>query len=162
MSEQEESLPSTSRPGSPVAPLPDFTSARPYRFTWDASTRKPGPASVSGTSEGRGDYISYRAQHGQFDISSSTLALGAMPNDWSSSKQGLNGTLSKYQVQVCTSTLNRNTYSHFYSRQQSSQASCASKSTRIRTSRTARPAATSTAERLRCVPQSSHARLGTI
>ena len=90
MSDQE-SVPSTSRPGSPVAPLPELSAARPYRFTWDASTRKPGPASVSGTSEGRGDYISYRAPLGQFNISASSLTLGAIPPEWSSTKQGFNG-----------------------------------------------------------------------
>ncbi|KAH8117189.1 Vps54-domain-containing protein [Phellopilus nigrolimitatus] len=89
MSDQQ-SIASTSRPGSPVAPLPDFSSARPYRFAWDAAARKAGPASVSGASEGRGDYFAYRPTLGNFNFSSASLALGAIPPDWSSSRYGFN------------------------------------------------------------------------
>ncbi|THH06493.1 hypothetical protein EW145_g4050 [Phellinidium pouzarii] len=64
--------------------------ARPYRFAWDAATRKPGPASVSGASEGRGDYFAYRPALGNFNLSSSSLALGAIPSDWSAAKYGFN------------------------------------------------------------------------
>jgi hypothetical protein len=63
---------SPSRPASPVGPLPDLPTARPsaYRFNWDPASRRPGPASVSETTEGRGDHFTttpkvdiYGAQH---------------------------------------------------------------------------------------------------
>lgn len=88
---EEQSLASTSRPGSPVGTLPDFSLSKPYRFTWDASARKAGPASVSGTSEGRGDYFAYKPALRNFNFSSTSLALGAVPQDWSSAKYGFNG-----------------------------------------------------------------------
>lgn len=90
MSDQQSEA-STSRPGSPIPPLPEFSNARPYRFAWDAATRRPGPASVSGTSEGRGDYFAYRPALGNFNFSSASLAVGAIPSDWSSAKHGFNG-----------------------------------------------------------------------
>ncbi|KAI5124293.1 hypothetical protein M0805_008901 [Coniferiporia weirii] len=86
----EQSAASTSRPGSPVAPLPDFSGARPYRFAWDAASRRQGPASVSGASEGRGDYFAYRPALGNFNFSSASLALGAIPSEWSSARYGFN------------------------------------------------------------------------
>lgn len=89
MSEQQSET-STSRPGSPVAPLPDFSTARPYRFNWDAASRKQGPPSVSGTSEGRGDYFAYKPTL-NIAFSSSSLGLGSIPQDWSSAKHGFNG-----------------------------------------------------------------------
>ena len=92
MSERDEqSVASTSRPTSPVPPLPDFSNVRPYRFNWDAPTRKPGPASVSGTSEGRGDYFTYKPALGNFNFSTASLAVGAIPSDWSSARYGFNG-----------------------------------------------------------------------
>ncbi|PCH37766.1 Vps54-domain-containing protein [Wolfiporia cocos MD-104 SS10] len=77
-----------SRPASPVGELPSFTNARPYRFTWDPASRKPGPGSVSGTTEGRGDYFADATQFNLYESSSSSLHLGALPSDWSSSKHG--------------------------------------------------------------------------
>lgn len=90
MSDQETT---PSRPGSPLAPLPDFTSARPYRFNWDASNRRPGPGSVA-TSEGRGDYITPNPRLDLFNMSSASLLLGSMPQEWSSSKHGFHGEYS--------------------------------------------------------------------
>ncbi|CDO76445.1 hypothetical protein BN946_scf184781.g22 [Trametes cinnabarina] len=85
---------SPSRPASPVGELPSFTASRAaaaYRFNWDAATRKPGPGSVSETTEGRGDYF---ASHAPYDLlnnrSLATLAPGALPSEWSSSKHGFN------------------------------------------------------------------------
>ncbi|KAL5529345.1 hypothetical protein ACEPAG_5330 [Sanghuangporus baumii] len=86
----QQSVASTSRPGYPIPPLPDFPNARPYRFVWDASARRTGPGSTSGTSEGRGDYFAYRPALGNFNFSSTSLALGAIPSDWSSAKHGFN------------------------------------------------------------------------
>ncbi|EJD05695.1 Vps54-domain-containing protein [Fomitiporia mediterranea MF3/22] len=86
----QQSVASTSRPGSPVPPLPDFSNARPYRFAWDAATRKADPASVSGTTEGRGDYFVYKPSLSNFNFSSTSLAVGAIPSDWSSAKHGFN------------------------------------------------------------------------
>ncbi|OSX65343.1 hypothetical protein POSPLADRAFT_1133849 [Postia placenta MAD-698-R-SB12] len=78
-----------SRPASPVAELPNFSHVRPYRFTWDPSTRKPGPASVSGTTEGRGDYFGDASPYELYNHSSlSSLPLGALPPDWSSARHG--------------------------------------------------------------------------
>ncbi|KII89130.1 hypothetical protein PLICRDRAFT_40765 [Plicaturopsis crispa FD-325 SS-3] len=88
MSEHSSSI---SRPASPVGPLPDLHPARPYRFNWDPSSRRPaGPGSVSETTEGRGgDYFaSQTPAFGAFNTSSTNLAQGALPEDWSSSKHG--------------------------------------------------------------------------
>lgn len=90
----EQSIASTSRPGSPIAQLPEFSSSKPYRFAWDAS-RKPGPSSVSGFSEGRNDYFAYRPALGNLNFSSASLALGAVPQDWSSARLGFNGVLKR-------------------------------------------------------------------
>ncbi|KAJ7510150.1 Vps54-like protein-domain-containing protein [Mycena galericulata] len=72
-----------SRPASPVSPLPP--TARPYRFNWDPAQR--GPESVSGTTEGR-DYFAGPSRLNLFNNSTATLALGALPPQWSSSTHG--------------------------------------------------------------------------
>jgi vacuolar protein sorting-associated protein 54 len=76
---------------APETPLPD--TARPFRFTWDPSAaRRPGPESVSGTTTGgREDYFATRLGELPFNASGATLALGALPADWSSSKHGFHG-----------------------------------------------------------------------
>lgn len=96
MSDQQ-SLASTSRPASPVGQLPDFSTSQPFRFAWDASARKQGPASVSGTTtDGRGDYFAYRPSLGNLNFSTASLALGAIPPEWSSAKHGFNGMFTWY------------------------------------------------------------------
>ncbi|KAJ7219528.1 vacuolar protein sorting-associated protein 54 [Mycena pura] len=80
MSDHSSSDPS--RPTSPASPVP--ATARPYRFTWD-STQK-GPESVSGTTEGR-DYFAGPSRLNLYG-SSTDLALGAVPPQWSSSTHG--------------------------------------------------------------------------
>lgn len=86
---------STSRPASPVNSLPDITSpqARPYRFNWDTTSYRNGPASVSGTSnyEGNADYITSRNQQNIFSMSTFSLTSGALPKGWSSSVNGFHG-----------------------------------------------------------------------
>ncbi|TFK30114.1 Vps54-domain-containing protein [Coprinopsis marcescibilis] len=84
-----------SRPGSPSASVMganDLPTARPYRFVWDPSSRRPGPESVAGTTEGgRGDYITGTAQYplGVLNNPSSlNLELGNLPSEWSSAKHG--------------------------------------------------------------------------
>ncbi|KAK7037969.1 Vps54 domain-containing protein [Favolaschia claudopus] len=74
-----------SRPPSPdqLSPLPP--TAKPYRFNFD-STRQ-GPESVSGTTEGR-DYFAGPSRLNLFNTSSTSLALGALPPQWSSSTHG--------------------------------------------------------------------------
>ncbi|KAH6918384.1 retrograde transporter [Coprinopsis sp. MPI-PUGE-AT-0042] len=85
-----------SRPQSPVASvygMNDLPTSRPYRFVWDPSTRRPGPESVAGTTEGGRDYIT---GHGQYPLgvlnnpSSLNLELGSIPSEWSSAKHGFN------------------------------------------------------------------------
>ncbi|KAI9061503.1 Vps54-domain-containing protein [Trametes sanguinea] len=82
-----------SRPASPVGDLPSFTASRaaPYRFNWDSATRRPGPGSISETTEGKGDYF---ANHAPYDLlnngSVASLPAGALPLEWSSSKHGFN------------------------------------------------------------------------
>ncbi|KXN92270.1 Vacuolar protein sorting-associated protein 54 [Leucoagaricus sp. SymC.cos] len=89
-----ESSSTPSRPTTPAnATATQIPTARPYRFTWDASSRRPGPESVSGTTEGRGgDYFNQPTLTpfplGALNTSTTTLALGALPNEWSSSKHG--------------------------------------------------------------------------
>ena len=93
MSDDGESLPS--RPQTPLSIVPDrLPTARPYRFTWDPSSRRPGPESVSGTTDGRGggDYFSAQPRFALPAASSSaTLLPGALPQDWSSAKHGFHG-----------------------------------------------------------------------
>ncbi|KIM71977.1 hypothetical protein PILCRDRAFT_16564 [Piloderma croceum F 1598] len=87
--------PTTGTPDIPPIPT-DTTPARPYRFTWDPSaSRRQGPSSVSETTEGRGgrgEYhfgVSPRVDLFGVSASSSTqLAQGALPLEWSSSKHG--------------------------------------------------------------------------
>ena len=84
-----------SRPSSPLLDL--LPAARPYRFTWDPTSRRPGPESVSGTTEGRGGGDLFSAQPRlSFLNNSSSLSLqqGALPSEWSSSKHGFHGSLS--------------------------------------------------------------------
>ncbi|EKM82490.1 hypothetical protein AGABI1DRAFT_117956 [Agaricus bisporus var. burnettii JB137-S8] len=74
----------------PVNPVPP---ARPYRFTWDPSTRRPGPESVSGTTEGRGaDYFNQQTPTpfplGALNPSAAVLESSSLPNEWSSSRHG--------------------------------------------------------------------------
>ncbi|KDQ60899.1 hypothetical protein JAAARDRAFT_709192 [Jaapia argillacea MUCL 33604] len=81
-----------SRTGSPIQPPPEPQPApQPFRFNWDSGTRK-GPGSVSETTEGRGgDYFASGATvrlDGLLNASTTSLALGALPPDWSSSKHG--------------------------------------------------------------------------
>ncbi|KAI0039918.1 Vps54-domain-containing protein [Auriscalpium vulgare] len=78
-----------SRPASPVGPLPDIVTARPaaYRFNWDASTRRPGPGSVSEATEGRGDYFAATPRIDIYGASTSS-APSAIPAQWSSAKHG--------------------------------------------------------------------------
>jgi vacuolar protein sorting-associated protein 54 len=85
---------SPSRAQTPVSTLPEHIhTARPYRFNWDPSSRKPGPESVSGTTEGReGDYFSAEPR---LNLNTpTTLPLGALPLEWSSAKHGFHGMLS--------------------------------------------------------------------
>ncbi|KAI0362663.1 Vps54-domain-containing protein [Trametes cingulata] len=83
-----------SRPASPVGELPSFSASRPtaYRFNWDPATRRPGPGSVSETTEGRGgDYLGKDAPYDVYNNGSlASLALGALPPEWSSSRHGFN------------------------------------------------------------------------
>lgn len=84
---------SSSRPASPVGELPQLAnSARPYRFTWDAAQRKPGPRSVvSETTEGRGDYFAGQTSYDPITASGSTSNLASLPPQWSSSVHGFHG-----------------------------------------------------------------------
>ena len=87
---------SPSRPASPVALLPDPPTARPlaYRFNWDPSSRRPGPASVSETTEGRADYFVSTPKVDIYGASSSTTTsqLSIVSSQWSSAKHGFHGT----------------------------------------------------------------------
>ncbi|TFK42347.1 Vps54-like protein-domain-containing protein [Crucibulum laeve] len=83
------SLPS--RPGSPATSVvpEQIHTARPYRFTWDPASRRPGPESVSGTTEGRGvDYFNQKPVLGFLNTSTTNLPLASLPTEWSSSKHG--------------------------------------------------------------------------
>ncbi|KAH8106877.1 Vps54-domain-containing protein [Cristinia sonorae] len=78
----------SSRPASPVGELPNIRNARPFRFNYDAGARK-GPASVSETTEGRGgDYFASNAPIPALNTSETSLALGALPTEWSSTRHG--------------------------------------------------------------------------
>ncbi|KAH9066196.1 Vps54-like protein-domain-containing protein [Lactarius vividus] len=84
---------SPSRPASPIGPLPDLPTARPsaYRFNWDPTLRRPGPASVSETTEGRGDYFTTTPKvdiYGATSSSAANVQLGVVPSQWSSAKHG--------------------------------------------------------------------------
>lgn len=110
MSENSESSPSSSRPETPLAASPEPQTARPYRFNWDPATRRPGPESVSGTTEGRGDYFYAQPRVDFLDNASSTLAVGALPSEWSSSRHGFHGMCIEYYPEHHTLTF----YSYIY------------------------------------------------
>ena len=80
-----------SRATSPVNIPPSTQPTRPYRFTWDPSTYKPGPGSVSEATEGRGDYFATRLRPDLFNAAPTALPLGSLPTAWSSSKHGFYG-----------------------------------------------------------------------
>ena len=87
---------SPSRPASPVGALPDLPTPRPsaYRFNWDPASRRPGPASVSETTEGRGDYFTTTPKVDIYGATSSAANVhpSALPSQWSSAKHGFHGT----------------------------------------------------------------------
>lgn len=81
-----------SRTQSPVAASNDhLPPPRPYRFTWDPASRKPGPESV--TTEGRGgdDFGDSHPPLGLYNHSTASLALASLPTEWSSSRTGFHG-----------------------------------------------------------------------
>ncbi|KAG1756409.1 Vps54-like protein-domain-containing protein [Suillus paluster] len=83
---------SPSRPASPVGALPEIPhTARPFRLNWDTASRARGPGSVSETTEGRGgDYFATPFRLELPNLSTANIALGALPQEWSSSTQGFN------------------------------------------------------------------------
>lgn len=95
-----------SRVASPVnhAAQDQLPIARPYRFTWDPASRRPGPESVSGTTEGRGGDDFGAAPHPFTFLNPSTtsLALGTLPSEWSSSRTGFHG--SYFDIELVVST----------------------------------------------------------
>ncbi|KAI0086385.1 Vps54-like protein-domain-containing protein [Irpex rosettiformis] len=79
----------SSRPASPVGDLPQvLNAARPYRFTWDVAQKKPGPGSISETTEGRDDYFAGQASYDVLAGSTANLPLGSFLPEWSSSVHG--------------------------------------------------------------------------
>lgn len=83
---------SPSRPATPVPALPEIPQvARPFRLNWDTSSRVRGSGSVSETTEGRGgDYFATPFRLELPNLSTTNIALGALPQEWSSSTQGFN------------------------------------------------------------------------
>ena len=117
-----------SRVASPVSLTPDqLPTARPYRFTWDPASRRPGPESVSGTTEGKGGDDFAAAPHplGFLNHSTTSLALGSLPTDWSSSRTGFHGSYLCLYLSRFILTLN---YSYIHCSEQSPQTSGSAKS----------------------------------
>ena len=82
----------SSRPATPVGPLPDIPNSRPaYRFNWDHASRRPGPASISETTEGRGDYFDATPKVDIYGASTTNLVSTNVSSEWSSSKHGFHG-----------------------------------------------------------------------
>ena len=80
-----------SRPQSPVvAPNDHLPPPRPYRFTWDPASRRPGPESISGTTEGRGA-DDFGGTQSHFGLFTNNLAPASIPTEWSSSRTGFHG-----------------------------------------------------------------------
>lgn len=76
----------SSLPTSPVTAVPDSPNKRTRKLAWDNLQRR-GPASVvSETTEGNGDC--FGPANLPFSFSSASLALSAVPQEWSSSKHG--------------------------------------------------------------------------
>lgn len=121
---------SPSRPASPVGALPDLPTARPfaYRFNWDPTSRRPGPGSVSETTEGRGDHFSTTPKVDIYGASSSTasLQLSTVPSQWSSAKHGFHGMWHQLRPR-CDWNLALTPCSHFHRRQQPPQEICTTK-----------------------------------
>ena len=79
----------SSLPTSPLTAVPDSPTKRIRKLAWDNPSRK-GPASVvSEATEGNGDY--FGPANLPFSFSASSLALSAVPQEWSSSKHGFHG-----------------------------------------------------------------------
>lgn len=109
----------TSRPGSPVDPQNDPARITPrqsqqpvYRFNWDPSLRRPGPASVSEATDNRYDVYNI-PNAGEYRFSNlSSLSL-AVPHEWSSSKHGFNGT-ENITMWKCCIIYQSSVRSHFH------------------------------------------------
>ena len=84
---------SSSRPASPDDPLPELLPSA-YRFNWDPSSRRPGPASISETMEGRGDHFTMTPSVDIYGaiLSIASLQLGTVPSQWSSALHGFHVT----------------------------------------------------------------------
>ena len=79
----------SSLPTSPVTAVPDSPLKRIRKLVRD-NPQRSGPASViSETTEGNGDY--FGSANLPFSFSSASLALSAVPQEWSSSKHGFHG-----------------------------------------------------------------------
>src|SRR5262245_30057448 len=91
---------SATRPVSPVAGAPP--TARPYRFTLDpGAARRPGPGSVSEATEpAQAEYVVAQPRPDLLP-SASTLVVGALPADWSSSKHGFHGLCTSSDIAYC-------------------------------------------------------------
>lgn len=78
-----------SLPTSPVTAVPDSPAKRIRRLARDDQPRR-GPASItSETTEANGGYPG--SVNLPFNLSSVSLALAAVPHEWSSSKHGFHG-----------------------------------------------------------------------
>ena len=102
-----------SRPQSPVAaPSDHLPPPRPYRFTWDPASRRPGPESISGTTEGRGG-DDFGGTHPPLGLITNNLAPASLPTEWSSSRTGFHGISFRpfiYHIifhLICSSYINR-------------------------------------------------------
>ena len=84
-----------SRPQSPVAAPNDHLPPRPYKFTWDPASRRPGPGSISSTTEGRlGGGDDFGGPHPPLGLFNNSLAPASLPTEWSSSRTGFHGNFS--------------------------------------------------------------------
>lgn len=157
---------SPSRPASPAVPLPDISTARPlpYRFSWDPTSRRPGPASVSEITEGRGDYFTSTPKVDIYGASSSTATsqLGTVPRQWSSAKHGFHGTFAVCWRMVYFVNRVPRLYSHFHGCQQPSQEIRAAKGSRYSPSCATRRTSSRTSERLRSLPQRRRTGMGSL
>ena len=99
----------SSLPTSPVTVVPDSPKKRNRKLAqWD-NPQRTGPASVvSETTEGNGDY--FGPANLPFSFSSASLALSAVPQEWSSSRHGFHGMPPSGLIVHCPHVVRSNFY----------------------------------------------------
>ena len=95
MAEEQQSVASSSRPGSPLPELPNLPSTsrhgqQIYRFNFESTSRRKGPASIAETVDSRADFTAPRTNYAQ-KYAIPTTGDAGIPSHWSAATAGFNG-----------------------------------------------------------------------